>query len=57
MNYTHEMEKAMHHAHGIGYEVYCQKHQERMKVENRREKEYNLSRKILENFSKKQHHL
>ncbi|WP_394234544.1 hypothetical protein [Niallia oryzisoli] len=56
MNYTHEMEKAMHHAHGIGYVVYCQKREERMKVENRREQEYSQSRKIAENFAKKQHH-
>ena len=37
----------MYQSHGIGYEVYCQKHDVRMKVEKRREKDYILSRQML----------
>ncbi|HWO77147.1 MAG TPA: hypothetical protein VNM69_14830 [Bacillus sp. (in: firmicutes)] len=41
------MEKAMFQAHGIGYEVYCQKHDVRMRVEKKREQEYIKSRHML----------
>lgn len=34
------MEKALHSAHGIGYEVYSRHHTVRMKVEKRRKKDY-----------------
>jgi hypothetical protein len=44
------MEKAMHHSHGVGYEVYCRKPKIREKIEKRRQKEYNESRKITANL-------
>ncbi len=40
------MEKAMLNAHGVCYEVYRRKHDVRMQVEKRREKEYLISRHI-----------
>ena len=40
----------MHQSHGVGYEVYCLKHKVREKIENRRQKEYNESRKITANL-------
>jgi hypothetical protein len=47
------MEKAMHSAHGIGFEVYCNKHELRMKVERRREKEYLKSQRIIAHLDKR----
>lgn len=44
------MEKAMHQSHGVGYEVYCLKHKVRERIENRRQQEYNESRKITANL-------
>jgi len=55
MNYTGEMEKAMHDAHGIGYEAYCMKHKLRMKVERRREKDYLRSQRIVADIDRKVH--
>ena len=40
LNYTSDMEKAMHGAHGVGYETYSRKHEVRMKVEKRRQEEH-----------------
>ena len=40
----------MHQSHGVGYEVYCRKHKVREKIENRRQQEYNESRKITANL-------
>ncbi|MGM8215314.1 hypothetical protein ACLIA0_07025 [Bacillaceae bacterium W0354] len=34
------MEKAMHQAHGFGYKEYCLKHEKRMEVERKRERDY-----------------
>jgi hypothetical protein len=44
------MEKAMHHSHGVGYEVYCRKPKVREKIEKQRQKEYNQSRMITANL-------
>ncbi|MFC3883983.1 hypothetical protein ACFOU2_10980 [Bacillus songklensis] len=42
------MEKAMYQAHGMGYEEYSRKLDQRLKVEQEREKDYLQSRRILE---------
>jgi hypothetical protein len=49
------MEKAMHGAHGVGYEVYRRKHAVRMMVEKRREEEYQKSRSIVERIERQVH--
>ncbi|MFI8576038.1 MULTISPECIES: hypothetical protein [Rossellomorea] len=49
------MEKAMHGAHGIGYEVYKRKHEVRMQVEKRREQDYKESRRMIAAFDRKVH--
>ncbi|WP_335870296.1 hypothetical protein [Bacillus sp. 2205SS5-2] len=49
------MEKAMHAAHGVGYEVYKRKHDVRMQVEKRRENDYIQSRRIIANLDRKVH--
>lgn len=50
MNYTHEMQKGMYAANGIGYEVYRRSHGARMQVEKRREKEYRQSKQMMANI-------
>jgi hypothetical protein len=55
ISYTSEMEKAMHGAHGIGYEVYKRKHEVRMQVEQRREQEYKESRRMIAALDRKVH--
>ncbi|THE14210.1 hypothetical protein E1I69_05200 [Bacillus timonensis] len=55
LNYTGEMEKAMHQAHGIGYEDYCRKFKERLRVEKTREQEYKQGRMIVAQFDRKVH--
>ncbi|BBP92141.1 hypothetical protein BsIDN1_57590 [Bacillus safensis] len=40
MDYTAEMEKAMHQAHGMSYAEYERDHDLRMKVEYKREQSY-----------------
>jgi hypothetical protein len=47
INYNSEMEKAMFQSHGIGYELYCNDFSERMKVEARREDDYNQEKRLL----------
>ncbi|OZM55980.1 hypothetical protein CIB95_14130 [Lottiidibacillus patelloidae] len=47
MNYTGDMEKAMHQTHGFGYEEYKQKLDVRMQVEREREQDYKKSRQIV----------
>ncbi|WP_307232018.1 hypothetical protein [Bacillus chungangensis] len=37
----------MHHAHGIGYELYKRQHLVRMAVERAREQEYVKSRSVV----------
>ncbi|MEL3974591.1 hypothetical protein AAEO50_20075 [Rossellomorea oryzaecorticis] len=55
MTYTSEMEKAMHSAHGIGYEVYKRKHAVRMQVEKQREQDYKESRRMIAALDRKVH--
>ncbi|WP_205207647.1 hypothetical protein [Bacillus sp. P14.5] len=55
MEYTNEMEKAMHGAHGVGYETYKRKHKVRMQVEKRRENEYIESRRMIADLDRKVH--
>jgi hypothetical protein len=55
MEYTNEMEKAMHGAHGVGYETYKRKHNVRMQVEKRRENEYIESRRMIADLDRKVH--
>ncbi|WP_174728173.1 hypothetical protein [Mesobacillus harenae] len=55
LNYTSEMEKAMQGAHGVGYEVYSQKHEVRMKVEQKREQDYLQSQRIVADLDRKVH--
>jgi hypothetical protein len=47
------MEKALHSAHGVGYEVYKRKHNVRMQIEARREREYVKSQRILADVNRK----
>lgn len=49
------MEKAMRGAHGVGYEVYSQKHDVRMKVEERREQDYIESQRMVADLERKIH--
>jgi hypothetical protein len=49
------MEKAMHSAHGIGYEVYKRKHAVRMQVEKQREQDYKESRRMIAALDRKVH--
>lgn len=49
------MEKAMHGAHGVGYEVYRRKHDVRMRVEKRREQDYLKSCRIIEKIGRLAH--
>lgn len=53
MRYTSEMEKAMQGSHGIGYEEYKLKHEVRMEVEQRREKEYVKSQRMIADLDRK----
>lgn len=49
------MEKAMHGAHGVGYETYKRKHDIRMLIEKKREKEYVLSQRLTSDIERKIH--
>ena len=53
LNYTSEMEKAMHLSHGIGYAEYAQKHEKRMDVEISREADYRKSQLIYADIERK----
>jgi hypothetical protein len=53
LNYTSEMEKAMHLSHGIGYAEYAQKHEKRMDVEMSREADYRKSQLIYAAIARK----
>ena len=55
LNYTSEMEKAMHRAHGVGYQVYCLNQDVRISVEKKREQEYLKSQQIVAQFDRKIH--
>lgn len=47
------MEKALHGAHGVGYEVYKRRHKIRMLVERRREREYINSQRMIADLGRK----
>ncbi|WP_156177682.1 hypothetical protein [Bacillus sp. SA1-12] len=47
LNYTSEMEKAMYHAHGIGYAEYSRKLARRMDVEISREEDHRKSQLLF----------
>ena len=49
------MEKAMRGAHGVGYALYSQKHDVRLKVEKKRQEEYVKSQRMLADFERKIH--
>lgn len=49
------MEKAMHGAHGVGYEVYRRRHDVRMLVEKRRDEDYRKSNMIIEQIKRLAH--
>ncbi|MEK3887779.1 hypothetical protein [Bacillus sp. FSL K6-3431] len=49
------MEKAMHGAHGLGYETYKQEHGLRMKVEQRRDEEHQECQRLVSSIEKKLH--
>ncbi|WP_223282834.1 hypothetical protein [Neobacillus kokaensis] len=53
LNYTSDMEKAMHMSHGVGYEVYSRKHEVRMRVEKQRERNYAESKRVLAEITSK----
>ncbi|ETI69083.1 hypothetical protein BAVI_09996 [Neobacillus vireti LMG 21834] len=50
------MEKAMHCAHGVGYEEYMRHHSVRMRVEKSREKDYNLCRRMVADLDRLVHY-
>lgn len=45
--YTTDMEKAMQRNHGIGYAEYNRSLTKRLEVEKKRDKEYEVTKKIL----------
>jgi len=47
------MEKALHSAHGVGYEVYKRKHRVRMQIEKKRETDYVNSQRIVADLGRK----
>jgi hypothetical protein len=47
MTYTPEMEKAMQTAHHMGYAEYCRKLENRLKVERRRQEDYNKCKYVV----------
>ncbi|WP_053367608.1 hypothetical protein [Bacillus sp. FJAT-27245] len=53
MRYTSEMEKAMHGSHGVGYEEYKLNHEVRMEVEQRRQREYVKSQRMIADIDRK----
>lgn len=53
LEYTEGMEKAMHSAHGVGYEVYMRRHKVRMNVEARREQDYKETQHLVADLERK----
>ncbi|MFC5733836.1 hypothetical protein [Cytobacillus gottheilii] len=45
----------MRGAHGVGYEVYSRKHDVRMEVEEKRQKEYVESQRMVADLERKVH--
>lgn len=50
MNYTPEMEKAMNQAHNMNYAEYESKLSNQLKVEQRREEEYQACKHMVAEF-------
>jgi hypothetical protein len=50
------MEKALHSAHGIGYEVYSRNHTVRMRVEKRRKMDYIKCRRLVADLDRLVHY-
>lgn len=55
MNYTPEMEKAMHQSHNMGYAEYGRKLDNRLTVEKRRQREYEQCKHIVAEFENQIH--
>ncbi|MFE8702320.1 hypothetical protein ACFYKX_17120 [Cytobacillus sp. FJAT-54145] len=55
LNYTSEMEKAMHSAHGVGYALYSLKHEVRMKIEEKRQRNYIKSQRMIADLDRRVH--
>ncbi len=53
LHYTADMEKAMHHSHGMGYAEYALNHEKRISVERNREKDYRKSQLIYAEVERK----
>ncbi|WP_156288501.1 hypothetical protein [Oceanobacillus salinisoli] len=47
MKYTTDMEKALEQSHGMNFAEYERKLSNRMKVERKREKDYEQSKKVV----------
>ncbi|GIO28655.1 hypothetical protein [Ornithinibacillus bavariensis] len=47
MKYTADMEKAMQGSHHMGYADYCRKLENRLRVERKRQEEYNKCKHIV----------
>ncbi|MBH0231019.1 hypothetical protein LCL89_10825 [Halobacillus yeomjeoni] len=47
MNYTAEMEKAMHQAHNMGYAEYSRNIDNRLKIEVKRQREFEQCKQML----------
>ncbi|WP_222599359.1 hypothetical protein [Aquibacillus kalidii] len=55
MNYTSEMEKAMHQTHGVNFAEYSRKLSHRIKVEKAREKSHKQSMKVYNEIERLAH--
>ncbi|UOQ46027.1 hypothetical protein MUN89_08970 [Halobacillus salinarum] len=55
MNYTAEMEKAMHQAHNLSFAEYSRKLDTRLEVEQRRQREFEQSQKMVEDMDRQLH--
>lgn len=49
------MEKAMHQSHGIGYAEYNQNLDERLRIEQERDKEYSKSNSMVDELQRQVH--
>ncbi|WP_155996950.1 hypothetical protein [Halobacillus karajensis] len=55
MNYTADMEKAMHQAHNMSYAEYSRKLDTRLKVEEKRQREFEESQKMIAQVDRQLH--
>ncbi|WP_170150258.1 hypothetical protein [Oceanobacillus halophilus] len=55
MKYTPEMEKAMEQSHGMNFAEYERKFSNRMKVEQKRERDYEISKKVVAEATSQMH--